>query len=225
MKLYYPLKPIFITQGFGENQNAFYKQQGMKGHSGLDMRAYHGQSIYAAHDGICYPRVDSHGGNGVRLEGTDCSTIYWHLIDDNAVVQTKDKVKAGDLLGYADNTGQSTGTHLHFALRLLDTPLNNGYGGYIDPQPYFNGLYAEDIGKPVTSPKFVFTRTLKLGSWNNEVLEMQKLLNRVQKAGLVEDGIFGVKTGFQVNAFQLAHNLVGDKIVGAKTRQALNSLL
>lgn len=221
IKLYYPVKPISVNQPFGTNYNAFYAQQGLKGHSGIDFMALHGQKVYATHDGICYPQVDAHGGNGVKLEGTDCTTIYWHLIDDDAVVHTKQAVKAGDLLGYADNTGDSTGDHLHYGLRLPDTLINNGYGGYVDPQPYFNGLFAEDINNPPPpAPVFQFTKTLKVGSWNSEVKQLQIVLKLA-----VLDGIFGQKTKAEVIKFQILHKLTPDGIVGPATRAILNKPL
>ncbi len=225
--LFYPIKPIHVNQGFGENQNAFYAQQGLKGHAGIDFRAAHGQPIYAAHDGTCYPRIDNHGGNGVRLEtglGTGgYATIYWHLIQDDAVVHTGTVVKAGDLLGYADNTGESTGDHLHFGLMLNETPWTNGYAGYTDPQPYFNGKYAEDINNPPPPPsKFQFTKLLRCGSWNLDVRELQTILTSQNLYTGVIDGHYGKITLGAVKAFQTQHGLISDGIVGPLTRAELN---
>ncbi len=67
-------------------------------------------------------------------------------------------VKAGDLIGYADNTGapyESSGDHLHFAKMELNevgtsTTPNNGFSGYTDPLPFFNKFYAEDAQKVVS---------------------------------------------------------------------------
>lgn len=223
MKIYYPIKPIHVNQPFGTNYNSFYLQDGKKGHGGIDFRASHGQKIYASHDGVCYPTVDKHGGNGVVIKGDEFSTIYWHLIDDDAVVHTNQKIKAGDLLGYADNTGQSTGTHLHFGFKIKGTPYDNGYGGYTDPQPYFNGLYAEDINNPPQpEEKFKFTKVLKMGSWNMDVRELQTLLaSQGLYIGAI-DGIFGKMTQDSVKKFQTLHGLVSDGIVGPKTNEKLN---
>ncbi len=223
--LYYPIRPIYVNQPFGANQNSFYAESGLKGHPGIDFQASYGQPVYAAHDGECFPQIDSHGGNGVRLNGKDFCTIYWHLVQDNAVVKTFQMVKAGDLLGYADNTGQSTGTHLHFGLRFNNEPLTNGYDGFTDPQPYFNGQYAEYINNPpLPPPKYVFTRTLAFGMWNNDVKELQLALNKAQNAGLIIDGYFGSLTALALRKFQLAHNLVGDSIAGKLTNSVLNIL-
>lgn len=222
IELYYPLKPISINQPFG-NASPVYTNQGLKGHNGIDFFAKHGQSIYAAHDGTCYPGIDTHGGNGVTLRANDFETIYWHLIEDDAVVHTGQIVKAGDLLGYADSTGVSTGDHLHFGLAVVGTDPNNGYHGYSDPAPYFNGKYAQDISNPV--PPFTFKRVIRLGAWSNDVKQLQTLL---QKQGLytgATDGVFGPITEAAVKRFQTSHGLISDGICGPKTNQVLNTFL
>jgi len=166
LRLYIPVKPYGLNQGFGGNYDS-YKQFGIKGHNGLDLRASHGQPVYAAHDGICYPEIDSSGGNGVVIRTNDhfdyedkqayFRTIYWHLIQDDAIVKTGQQVKAGDLIGYADSTGYSSGDHLHFGLKpedwdpkdwqFFNLEYDNGYKGAIDPTPYMCDIFAEDVNK------------------------------------------------------------------------------
>lgn len=123
---FYPVKPFVVNQGFGLHPE-IYSQFRLKGHNGLDLKTIHGQAVFAAHDGICYPEIDSNGGNGVTIRTlvpfdykemqVYFKSIYWHLIRANAVVKTGQQVRAGDLIGYADNTGFSTGDHLHFGLK------------------------------------------------------------------------------------------------------------
>lgn len=170
-KIFYPVKPASITQYFGANPAMYAdpKYGGIRGHNGVDFRALHGQPIYATHPGICYPEIDDHGGNGVVIRSDQSydyngqqvyfKTIYWHLTDSNAVVKTGQHVKAGDLIGYADNTGASTGDHLHFGLKpqawnesdwtWYNTEQTNGFLGAIDPQPFWNGYCAEDAQKVI----------------------------------------------------------------------------
>lgn len=142
-----------------------------KGHPGLDLHATHGVPVYAAHDGQAMWLSDSHGGEGIYLytptqfdyngKPSYFITIYWHLIGDtdpgypNLFTEkyVKRPVKTGDLIGYADNTGapfESSGDHLHFGLVPCDVYGNisepaNGYGGAIDPEPYLNGFFAQDV--------------------------------------------------------------------------------
>lgn len=224
IELYYPVKIAFINQGFGANGNVFYKQAGLLGHPGIDFRATHGQPVYASSDGTCYPQIDDHGGNGVLIRTAEWQVVYWHFIQDDAVVHTGQVVKAGDLIGYADNTGESTGDHLHFGLTpLINTDVNNGYHGTIDPTPYFNGKYAEDINNPPA--KFQFTKTLKMGAWNNDVKQLQGVLKGVNLYSGTIDGIFGQITLQAVKAFQEAHKLTADGIVGKNTNYELNKLI
>ena len=82
---------------------------------------------------------------------------------------------------------------------------------------------------PQTPPPstFKFTLLLKLGSNNNEVKELQ---NYLQKAGfypnnIATDTVFGTITQKAVKKFQTAHGLLSDGIVGADTRELLNSLV
>lgn len=166
LELFFPVKPYVINQAFGVNPD-FYKQFGIKGHNGVDLLALHGESVYAAHDGtVVYAGMDNEEGVGVVIRTLEeCEyaggkayfkSIYWHLIN-NIPVKVGQIVKAGDLIGYADSTGISTGDHLHFALKPQDkgendwtwtnTLQNNGFNGAIDPTPYFNGYYAVDSQK------------------------------------------------------------------------------
>lgn len=174
LTLYYPVTPVHFNQLFGQNLNPIYKAEGLPGHNGIDFMANHGQPVYAAHDGQASFQIDAKGGHGVVLvtdqlyDDLDSTkppcyykTIYWHLCDGlkepkfQSPIADKTgfvSVKRGDLIGYADNTGTSTGDHLHFGLKPVmrgeqwGTSYNllqdNGYAGAIDPQPFLNGLFA-----------------------------------------------------------------------------------
>jgi murein DD-endopeptidase MepM/ murein hydrolase activator NlpD len=173
-----PLKNIRVNQYFGANATSVYKTQGMKGHNGIDFYALNGEPVYATHDGTAYYQIDSAGGHGVVILSdaeydydsgpARFKTVYWHLVDPLKQIQYRSPiqdftfgkpVKKGDLIGYADNTGMSTGSHLHFALKPLaksgesnntwyNLEQNNGYYGSIDPAPYFEPGVLPDFAVP-----------------------------------------------------------------------------
>lgn len=166
--LYWPIRFVSILQRFGQHPeyyNKFLDANGNpeQGHPGIDLETapLHGMPVYAAHDGMGIYLRDDHGGEGIWIYAKGYATIYWHLIGntdarfplpipfDNGY----HAVTAGQLIGYADNTGapyESTGPHLHFGLVLTDaqnqvTNRGNGYNGCIDPAPFMNQKYAQDI--------------------------------------------------------------------------------
>lgn len=148
-ELYYPVSPYRLNQKFGVNGAYYQSNGiNVKGHNGLDWGATHGQPVFAAHDGVAYHETDDTGGCGVVLITNEAfdymspvqghmqayfKTIYWHLCDytkepkyKSPVLDFQQKnggkkmpVKRGDLIGFADNTGLSTGDHLHFGLKAL----------------------------------------------------------------------------------------------------------
>ena len=77
-------------------------------------------------------------------------------------------------------------------------------------------------GKVLGAEKFNFTLLMKNGSKSNDVMELQKLLTSLGYNVGIADGKFGPKTKGAVIKFQKANKLVGDGIIGAKTRLILN---
>lgn len=133
-----PLKDITITQHFGERPE-YYKKYGMKGHNGLDFRAAEGTSVFAAIDGKIEIVRDTQGyGLHILQKNKEYAVIYAHLSE---IAAPQDgTVKAGTLIGFTGNTGESTGPHLHFGVRILDQVgnienYNNGFWGWVNPIP------------------------------------------------------------------------------------------
>jgi len=148
-----PLDHIYITQPFGVNFVDFYTKLGMKGHNGADFRINRSWPVRAAHRGRV-THAGEQGGYGieVRIETENLKTdngfikfetIYAHL--ERPKVKVGKWVEPGEEIGIPDNTGMSTGDHLHFGLRLWwenpngkwECNYNNGYFGWINPAPYF----------------------------------------------------------------------------------------
>jgi len=144
------------TQGFGDNpQN--YAQFGLKGHDGIDIGAPTNTQVIASNDGwIKEVGSDPTGyGNYVKVIHNGYLTLSAHL--DHATVSVGDKVIRGQLIGYSDNTGNSTGAHIHFGVAPCDsngakTEINNGYAGYIDPNGNRCSWDIKNPTQPVSVP-------------------------------------------------------------------------
>ena len=127
-----------ITQLFGVDPE-FYKRFGFPGHNGIDYGIPNGTSIRAVAAGTVDKVAFENGGYGnyVKLSHVDGSrkyfTYYAHL--SSAAVSPGQTVEAGTAIGFSDNTGASTGPHLHFGLRIDGE--NPTYKGYVDPLPFF----------------------------------------------------------------------------------------
>lgn len=192
LKLSYPIKPpVVVTQGFGGN-GWWYKLNGINidGHNGLDIRLSHGQDILATHDGIVLgTHMDAGGGIGVDVrtkekfdyDGTPryFKTRYWHLMA--ILVSGGQEVKEGDIIAKGDNTGFSTGDHLHFGLKPLKDDftnlLDNGYAGAIDPLPY---LPSEDMKYIIVdnTHQYLVYEPLKIAFSISDEAELNELRSR-----------------------------------------------
>ncbi|HKJ37935.1 MAG TPA: peptidoglycan DD-metalloendopeptidase family protein [Anaerolineales bacterium] len=139
IKLIYPVSGP-ITQLFGENPE-FYKRWGYAGHNGIDWGIPTGTPIVAAADGTV-DKVDFENGgygNFVKMSHMDGDTKYYtyyaHL--HSTSVKAGQKISAGTVVGLSNNTGASTGPHLHFGIKIDGQ--NPAYKGYLDPMPYLTG--------------------------------------------------------------------------------------
>jgi hypothetical protein len=125
-----------VTQPFGVNP-ANYAQFGMKGHNGIDYGLPTGTPVVATIAGVAHVLSDPLGfGNYVTVTNGQYKTIYAHL--KNALVLNGQQVVTGQAIGISNNTGNSSGPHLHFGVKPVNPDNNNGYFGAIDPQPLLN---------------------------------------------------------------------------------------
>lgn len=88
-------------------------------HEGLDISMPEGTPIYAPWDGVVAwsDNEPTTYGNYIRVSGAyKADFFYGHLRE--RLVQTQNSVKQGQLIAYSGNTGNSTGPHLHFEVRL-----------------------------------------------------------------------------------------------------------
>jgi murein DD-endopeptidase MepM/ murein hydrolase activator NlpD len=111
-----------ITGHFGERLDPFSGEGAF--HAGLDIASHYGDEIRATADGVVQ-EVDQHAGYGrlvVIDHGFGVTTWYGHLSGFN--VQGGMHVKSGDVIGYEGDSGRSTGPHLHYEVRIYNTPVN-----------------------------------------------------------------------------------------------------
>ncbi len=97
-------------------------------HYGVDLGLGTGQDVYAMHNGVVLESGFSAVGYGntVLLQNETYTSRYGHL--QVCLVSPGQNVQAGQLIGYGDTTGNSTGNHLHLELKISGT--------FVDPLLY-----------------------------------------------------------------------------------------
>lgn len=121
-KLIWPVKKPKLSQKF---KNNFWSK-----HSGIDLKGFRGQNIYAVASGrVIYASSGIRGyGKMILIEhGNGLATLYAHLSRYNT--KRGRRVKKGQVIGFMGSTGRSTGVHLHFEVLKNKLP--------IDPMGYY----------------------------------------------------------------------------------------
>jgi murein DD-endopeptidase MepM/ murein hydrolase activator NlpD len=97
-------------------------------HTGIDMAAPAGQTVFAVVDGTVRV-VESSVGFGIHIlltpasqQGSSVVYLYGHLSE--VAVPNGDVVGAGDPIGYVGSTGNSSGPHLHFEVDVGGVPVS-----------------------------------------------------------------------------------------------------
>lgn len=145
----------------------------MVAHNGIDFLATDGEPIYwdcfDCEGKVVKLSLEPNEGLGVVVITNDKDGIFqhrfWHLKDISCRIgQILD---TGTLIGHADNTGYSTGTHLHRDLKKLDSDYkvlnkDNGYRGGIDIMPYFKNIYVKPFINNLKAQVGLLKRIIKL---------------------------------------------------------------
>ncbi len=112
-----PLKTSFrFTSGFGRRWG--------RQHEGIDLAGAYGSPILATADGVV-THAGSKSAYGLMVEirhPYGLTTRYAHM--SKVSVEAGQKVSRGDQIGDMGNTGRSTGTHLHYEVRVGSNPVN-----------------------------------------------------------------------------------------------------
>jgi len=121
-----PVEAVTFTSGFGVRSDPF--RGGAAMHAGVDIPGPIGTSIYATADGVVARGEWANGyGNLVELDhGKGIQTRYGHL--SAILVQPGMRVTRGQLIARMGSTGRSTGSHLHYEVRLD--------GHAVNPMPF-----------------------------------------------------------------------------------------
>ncbi|MDV2445719.1 metallopeptidase [Elizabethkingia anophelis] len=130
-KIVMPLKSnLYITSGYGSRIHPIFGS--LKMHNGIDLKANY-EDVHAVLDGIITEAGwDSKGGgNFIKIKHFNrFETSYLHLSE--IYYKVGEKVRAGFIIGKSGNTGNSTGPHLHFAVKE--------FGQSINPYHFLNDL-------------------------------------------------------------------------------------
>lgn len=137
-----PVEKLTLTSNFGSRSDPFNGRARM--HKGIDIPGPVGTPIYATADGIVNRAGWASGyGNLVQIShGSGMETRYGHL--SKLIVAANSYVRRGQLIGLMGSTGRSTGSHLHYEVRVD--------GAAINPLPFVAGpdyLVAMNTRPPV----------------------------------------------------------------------------
>lgn len=114
--------PVRFTSGFGGRNDPFGR--GWRRHEGQDLAGAYGSPILATADGVVtYAGWESGYGRLVKIRHEfGIETRYAHM--SQIRVDVGDRVSRGDRIGDMGNSGRSTGTHLHYEIRIGGEAIN-----------------------------------------------------------------------------------------------------
>lgn len=111
-----------VTGSFGQRVDPFNGEGAY--HTGVDISSTYGHNVVAPAEGVIQ-FADFQAGYGRLLvinHGQGISTRFGHL--SGFVVAAGQSVHRGDVIGYVGLSGRSTGPHLHYEVRIHNTPVN-----------------------------------------------------------------------------------------------------
>lgn len=216
---FFPNHPTYkITSRFGMRTHPVSKVQKM--HKGIDLVALHEDGYtttdyITAHTGgtVCGVGYDDSAGNYIKIQvAEDVVMVYYHLRSASPCAKGQ-TVKQGDIIGYMGATGNVTGAHLHFGIKVGNE--------WIDPEPYLDKDYIQ-VTQP-TKTISIELPVLKRGAKCEAVRGLQALLigygYSVGDKGI--DGSFGPATDNAVESYQEDNDLTPDGSVGPATWASL----
>ncbi len=117
-----PVRGARFTSGFGKRRDPFRRRWSM--HNGVDYAAPMGTPITATAEGVVSfsGRMRGYGNVVIIRHSFGYETRYAHL--KRALVTVGDRVARGDRIALMGSTGRSSGSHLHYEIRIDEDPIN-----------------------------------------------------------------------------------------------------
>ncbi len=113
-----------ITSEFGEREVTSKVMSA--DHKGIDIAANSGTNIVSSIDGIVsVAEENSEYGKFIKITNGEVMTVYAHC--KSLKVKVGDRIKSGQTIATVGTTGNSTGPHLHFEIRLSNRYINPRY--------------------------------------------------------------------------------------------------
>ena len=126
-----------ISSSFGQREDPILGNGEGEFHKGIDIRAELGTPIHATADGVVKSAgmVNGYGREVVVDHGHGVETCYGHM--SGFAVMSGQTVVRGQVIGYVGHSGRTTGNHVHYEVRLRNTPVN--------PHKYLRTTLAEVV--------------------------------------------------------------------------------
>ena len=121
-----------VTSSFGERMDPFNGEGAF--HTGVDISTAFGTPIVAPADGVVRDTsfINGYGRTVILDHGHGITTLFAHM--SGFAVGEGETVHRGDVIGYVGSSGRSTGSHLHYEVRIHNTPVN--------PHKYLRTIWA-----------------------------------------------------------------------------------
>ena len=113
-----------ITSSFGQREDPILGNGEGEFHTGIDISAPNGMPIRATGDGVVkLAEMGSGYGREVVIDhGHGIETLYGHM--SGFAVTEGETVAKGQVIGFVGHSGRTTGSHLHYEVRIRNTPVN-----------------------------------------------------------------------------------------------------
>jgi len=119
-----PMSPIKLVRPIDASPDDGFGPRGNRFHAGVDYPALRGTTAWAAGDGVVSftGQADGFGTLVVVQHGSGVTTFYGHL--SKILVPVGKRVSRGTPVGLVGMTGDATGPHLHFEVRVRDASVD-----------------------------------------------------------------------------------------------------